>query len=104
MKLNQYGYYNDEKKIHGYVMNMGELKLLIMQKLIEKGREEIKIRIVDCECGEVEEYSNLADFAKHDFNNSFEILVYDIHVVHMNTTNEDIVVANISDDHHNEDF
>lgn len=103
MKLNQYGYHADEKQLHGHIMSMGSLKLLIIQKLMAGGYHNIKIRIVDCRCGEVEEYSNMSDFVAHDHANEFEILVYDLHIVHMNASDEDIVIANIADDTYNDE-
>lgn len=98
MKLAQYGYRCNEKEIHGHTMTMGELKILICQKLIEKQSQNIKIRIVHCGIGEVDEHANMNEFMLHEHNNGYPILVYDIHVQHSNITNEDIVVAIIADD------
>lgn len=98
MKLRQYGYKANEKEIHGHTLQMGELKILICQKLTEKKAESMKIRIVHCGYGEVTEYANMQEFMLCEHSNRYELLVYDIHIVHMNTTNEDILVAIITDD------
>lgn len=98
MKLSNYGYHANEQTIHGYCMQMGELKLLIIQKLTEKAKTDIRIRIVHAGDGEVDEYENLNDFISHDFNNRWDIMVYNMHIQHSNVTNEDYFVAVIADD------
>ncbi len=96
MKITQHGY--KERTTKYYPMPMGELKLCIIQGLIEKGREDIKIRINHIGCGEVDEYANLKAFILADLNNYYEVSVLRCCIVHFNDTKEDILVVNIDED------
>jgi len=79
MKLSSHGYKVKELKM--YDMPMGELKLVLLQKMQEKRYFSTKIRIVDITAGEVDEYKNFEEFLMHDFNNYYEVRVYETHSV-----------------------
>lgn len=95
MKFTQHGYkLHDEKHQKYYCMTMGDL----MQNLVQTERTELKIRLVDVKVGEVEEYENMKAFLMADFCNGYDIELLDVHTVHMNTTNEDIIIVCFRDD------
>ncbi len=99
MKFTQHGYkMKDEKHQKFYCMTMGDLKIDLMQWMTKKEKTDLKIRIVDVKCGEVEEYANMNEFLMADINNGWDIELLDVHIVHMNTTDEDIIVACYRDD------
>jgi len=99
MKFTEHGYkMHDEKHQKFYCMTMGDLKIDLMQNLTRTERTGLKIRLVDVKAGEVEEYQNMTEFLMKDFCNGWEIELLDVHTVHMNTTNEDIVVVCFRDD------
>lgn len=99
MKFTQHGYkLHDEKHQKYYCMTMGDLKIDLMQNLVKTERTELKIRLVDVKAGEVEEYANMKEFLLKDFCNGWEIELLDVHTVHMNTTNEDIIIVCFRDD------
>lgn len=99
MKFTEHGYRTkDEKHQRIYCMTMGDLKIDLMQNIVKSSRENLKIRIVDVKAGEVEEYANMKEFLMKDFCNGWEIELLDVHTVHMNTTNEDIIVVCLRDD------
>ena len=99
MKFTQHGYkMKDEKHQKFYCMTMGDLKIDLMQWMTKKEKTDLKIRIVDVKCGEAEEYANMNEFLMADINNGWDIELLDVHIVHMNTTDEDIIVACYRDD------
>lgn len=99
MKFTEHGYkMHDEKHQKFYRMTMGDLKIDLMQNLTRTERTGLKIRLVDVKAGEVEEYQNMTEFLMKDFCNGWEIELLDAHTVHMNTTNEDIIVVCFRDD------
>ena len=79
MNLSKHGYKTKELKM--YDMPMGELKIVLLQKMQEKRYFSTKIRLVNITSGEVEEYKNFEEFLMHDFNNYYEIRVYNTHSV-----------------------
>ncbi len=95
MKITKHGYQTREQKV--YPMSMGELKLSIIQTIVENELQDIKIRIVSSTLGEVDEYKNLNDFILTDFNNGYEINVIGAKITHFNTTNEDIMIIHIEE-------
>lgn len=99
MKFTQHGYrLHDEKHQKYYCMTMGDLKIDLMQNMVEKGRTEMKVRLVDVKAGEVTEYANMKELLMKDWNNGWEIELLDVHTVHMNEENEDIIVVCFRDD------
>ncbi len=79
MKLSSHGYKVKELKM--YDMPMGELKIIMLQKMQEKRYFSTKIRLVDITAGEVDEYKDFEDFLMHDFNNYYDVRVYGLHTV-----------------------
>lgn len=90
MKFTQYGY-TEERQKH-YSMTIGDLKISLMQQIVENEMTEMKIKLVEMKCGEVETFKNMKEFLLEDLNNSFEIKLIDFHIVHMNDTDEDVIV------------
>ena len=89
MKFTEHGYRkHDEKHQKYYCMTMGDLKIDLMQYMMKKKKTELKVRLVD-----VKEEVLMADW-----NNGWEIELLDVHTVHMNAENEDIIVACFRDD------
>ena len=94
MRFTEYGYkMHDEKHQRFYCMTMADLKIDLMQYTVEKKKTDLKIRLVDCKTGEVAEFSNTNELLLTDLNNGYKIDLFDVHAVHMNSTNEDIIVV-----------
>lgn len=99
MKFTNHGYkMKDEKHQKFYCMTMGDLKIDLMQWMTKKEKTDLKIRLTDVKCGEVTEYANMNEFLMADLNNGWDIELLDVHTVHMNTTDEDIIVVCFRDD------
>ena len=99
MKFTEHGYReHDEKHKKYYCMTMGDLKIDLMQYMVKKKKTELKVRLVDVKAGEVTEYTNMEEVLMADWNNGWEIELLDVHTVHMNAENEDIIVACFRDD------
>lgn len=102
MKFTEHGYkMHDEKHQRFYCMTMADLKIDLIQYMTRKEKTDLKIRLVDCKAGEVTEYANTKEFLMTDLNDGWEIELLDVHAVHMNTTNEDIIVVCFRDDETN---
>lgn len=100
LKLESYPYYKNEKNIHGHIMTMGQLQLLIIKAFKEKKlSDDVEIRLVECDSGDMSMYT-IDQWILHDFNECFPVLVWDIHMIHMNDTGKDRVIINVSDDDH----
>lgn len=99
MKFTEHGFrMKDEKHQKCYCMTIADLKIDLMQYLVRKEKTDLKIRLVDVKCGEVTEYSNMNELLMADLNNGWEIELLDVHTVHMNKPDEDIIIVNWRDD------
>lgn len=71
MKLENYGYKERTQKIRK--MSMAEMRIGVMQIIMNKNYRFVKIRVVNTTVGEVEEHNSLDDFVLAEYNESYEI-------------------------------
>lgn len=71
MKIENYGYKERTQKIRK--MSMAEMRIGVMQIIMNKNYRFAKIRVVNMTVGEVDEYNSLDDFILAEYNESYEI-------------------------------
>lgn len=71
MKLENYGYKERTQKIRK--MSMAEMRIGVMQIIINKNYRFVKVKVVNTTVGEVDEHNSLDDFILAEYNEAYEI-------------------------------
>lgn len=95
MKLRQFGY--REEMIQVREITIGDMIMSICQTLINKGHEDMEIRIVDIYMGEVTKWAGVKGILKHDWCANYKVKLYDFRCMHDNVTNTDYILLVTSD-------
>lgn len=94
--LNGFGYIKETVK--RYDMSLGSMILLISKKLIQAGKPELEIRLINTFTGELDKFSGVTSLISSDWNTEWEVGVYSIRLMVSNETGVEFLVVTYSDE------
>ena len=94
--LNGFGYIKETA--NRYDMSLGSMILLITKKLIQAGKADLEIRLVNIFLGELDKFAGVTSLISSDWNTEWEVSVYNISLMVSNTDGREFLVVTYSDE------
>ena len=94
--LNGFGYIKETA--NRYDMSLGSMILLISKKLIQAGKADLEIRLVNIFLGELDKFAGVTSLISSDWNTEWEVSVYSIRLMVSNETGVEFLVVTYSDE------
>lgn len=94
--LNGFGYIKETA--NRYDMSLGSMILLISKKLIQAGKADLEIRLVNTFLGELDKFAGVTSLISSDWNTEWEVSVYSIRLMVSNETGVEFLVVTYSDE------